>query len=134
MRRFAAGTAAGWALHRMNQTLDAGLPQGSLIEAVKEGEEPVTFGPSAVLAHYGQGWSLQTIPEEGTHGGGGLWNGGPSLLKILIALWFLIIQKKEHQRGRHQHLQRYPNVLFFFPLLLWPNSAQLGLKRVVNLA
>ncbi|CAA7394871.1 unnamed protein product [Spirodela intermedia] len=88
MRRFAAGTAAGWALHRMNETLDNGLPQGLRIEAVKEGEEPVSFGPSAVLAHYGRGWSLQTITEEGRHGEEALWNGGPTLLKILIVLWF----------------------------------------------
>ena len=33
----------------------------SHIEAVKEGEEPVSFGPNSLLVDYGPGWKLQTV-------------------------------------------------------------------------
>ncbi|XP_068651490.1 uncharacterized protein [Aristolochia californica] len=64
-RRFAAGTQAGFALHLINRRRDVGVPPAFLIEAAKEGEEPVSFGPTSVLVDYGEGWRLQTIPEEG---------------------------------------------------------------------
>ncbi|XP_039117304.1 uncharacterized protein LOC120253096 isoform X2 [Dioscorea cayenensis subsp. rotundata] len=35
--------------------------------AVKDGEEPVCFGPNAVLVNYGKGWRLQTVIDEGMH-------------------------------------------------------------------
>ncbi|KAI8562699.1 hypothetical protein RHMOL_Rhmol03G0054800 [Rhododendron molle] len=38
-----------------------GGPIASHIEAVKEGEEPVSFGPNSVLVNYGDGWKLQTV-------------------------------------------------------------------------
>ncbi|KAG6537604.1 uncharacterized protein LOC122035838 [Zingiber officinale] len=65
VRRFAAGTAAGYALLVINKKLDAGDCQALLIEAAKEGEEPVVFGPNAVLINYGKGWKLQTVTAEG---------------------------------------------------------------------
>uniref|UniRef100_A0A1D1Y5E6 DNA-directed RNA polymerase subunit beta n=1 Tax=Anthurium amnicola TaxID=1678845 RepID=A0A1D1Y5E6_9ARAE len=64
VRRFAAGTEAGYALYLVNRKLDLGLPQALYIEAVKEGEEPVNFGPNAALVNYGQGWRLQTFTED----------------------------------------------------------------------
>ncbi|WOK95960.1 hypothetical protein Cni_G04667 [Canna indica] len=64
-RRFAAGTAAGFAVHVINRKLDFGDASALHIEAVKEGEEPVTFGPNAILVNYGSGWKLQTVTYEG---------------------------------------------------------------------
>ncbi|GMI65033.1 hypothetical protein like AT5G37480 [Hibiscus trionum] len=61
--RFAAGTKAGFALSLMNRKLGIGAPVGLYIESVKEGEEPIIFGPSAVLVDYGDGWNLQTVSE-----------------------------------------------------------------------
>ncbi|XP_043698761.1 uncharacterized protein LOC122649609 [Telopea speciosissima] len=65
IRRFAAGTDAGFALSLINRKLGLGVPLASYIEAVKEGDEPVSFGPTSVLADYGEGWILQTVVEEG---------------------------------------------------------------------
>ncbi|XP_059645908.1 uncharacterized protein LOC132289188 [Cornus florida] len=64
-RRFAAGTEAGFALGLINRKLDSGIgsPPALHIEAVKEGEEPVSFGPNSVLVDYGDGWKLQTVTE-----------------------------------------------------------------------
>ncbi|CAL5435583.1 unnamed protein product [Camellia sinensis] len=59
-RRFAAGTEAGFAVSLINRKLDGG-PMALHIEAVKEGEEPVSFGPNSVLVEYGDGWKLQTV-------------------------------------------------------------------------
>ncbi|XP_068635889.1 uncharacterized protein [Aristolochia californica] len=64
-RRFATGTKAGFALHLINRTREVGVPPAFLIEAAKEGEEPINFGPTSVLVDYGEGWWLQTVPEEG---------------------------------------------------------------------
>ncbi|GLT87475.1 hypothetical protein SLE2022_055570 [Rubroshorea leprosula] len=61
--RFASGTKAGFAVSLINNKLGAGEPLASHIEAVKEGEEPVSFGPDAVLVNYGNGWKLQTVTE-----------------------------------------------------------------------
>lgn len=65
VRRFAAGTEAGYALLVINKKLDAGDCPALLIETAKEGEEPVVFGPNAVLINYGKGWKLQTVTAEG---------------------------------------------------------------------
>lgn len=63
-RRFAAGTEAGFAVDVINRKLDGGVvPLVSRIEAVKEGEEPISFGPNSVLVDYGQGWKLETVTE-----------------------------------------------------------------------
>ncbi|OMO67856.1 hypothetical protein CCACVL1_20257 [Corchorus capsularis] len=61
--RFAAGTKAGFAVSLMNMKLDIGSPLALHIGAVKEGEEPISFGPDAVLVNYGNGWKLQTVTE-----------------------------------------------------------------------
>uniref|UniRef100_A0A2P2K4K9 Uncharacterized protein LOC105132457 isoform X12 n=1 Tax=Rhizophora mucronata TaxID=61149 RepID=A0A2P2K4K9_RHIMU len=61
--RFAAGTKAEFAVSLINRKLEY---QGLLalhIEAVKDGEEPISFGPDAVLVDYGNGWRLQTVTE-----------------------------------------------------------------------
>lgn len=63
IRRFSAGTEAGFALNLINRKLDDGLPMAVYIESVKEGEEPVSFGPNSVLVCYGNGWKLQTVTE-----------------------------------------------------------------------
>eukprot|EP00262_Sarcandra_glabra_P017878 TRINITY_DN6254_c0_g1_i7.p1 TRINITY_DN6254_c0_g1~~TRINITY_DN6254_c0_g1_i7.p1 ORF type:complete len:171 (-),score=34.40 TRINITY_DN6254_c0_g1_i7:47-559(-) len=63
VRRFAAGTEAGFALYLINRKLGREAPPALHIEAVKEGEEPVSFGPNSVLVDYGEGWKLQTVPK-----------------------------------------------------------------------
>lgn len=65
LRRFAAGAEAGFALNLINRKLGAGTQPSLYIEAVKEGEEPVSFGPNSVLVNYGEGWKLQTVLAEG---------------------------------------------------------------------
>ena len=57
------GTEAGFALNLINRKLDDGSPQALYIEAVKEEEEPINFGPKSVLISYGHGWKLQTVIE-----------------------------------------------------------------------
>lgn len=64
IRRFAAGTEAGFALYLINRKLDVGMLPALHIEAVKEGEEPISFGPNSVLVNYGEGWKLQTVPAD----------------------------------------------------------------------
>lgn len=78
MRRFAAGTNAGFALSLINQKLDVGNPLALHIEAVKEGEEPVSFGPCSILVDYGNGWKLQTFTEGISEGKGS----GPTKMGI----------------------------------------------------
>ncbi|KAI4984861.1 hypothetical protein ZWY2020_017491 [Hordeum vulgare] len=67
VRRFAAGTTARYALHAVNRKLAPGSPAALHVEAAKEGEEPVCFGPTAPLADYGRGWRLQTVTEQDAH-------------------------------------------------------------------
>lgn len=64
VRRFAPGTKAGFAMSLINNKLDVGTPLALYIEAVKSGEEPVSFGPSSVLLSYGNGWKLQTVLDS----------------------------------------------------------------------
>ncbi|KAL5217979.1 hypothetical protein ABZP36_018663 [Zizania latifolia] len=68
VRRFAAGTTAHYALHAVNRKLAPGAPAALHVEAVKDGEEPVSFGPNAPLADYGDGWKLQTLTEQDAPG------------------------------------------------------------------
>ncbi|KAF0915148.1 hypothetical protein E2562_034066 [Oryza meyeriana var. granulata] len=68
VRRFAFGTTARYALHAVNRKLAPGDPAALHVEAVKDGEEPVSFGPAAPLADYGDGWKLQTITEQDAPG------------------------------------------------------------------
>ncbi|RXH76162.1 hypothetical protein DVH24_019050 [Malus domestica] len=62
-RRFAMGAEAGFAVSLINKKLGAGDPLALHIEAVKEGEEPISFGPSSALVDYGSGWRLQTVTQ-----------------------------------------------------------------------
>jgi hypothetical protein len=62
-RRFAVGTDAGFALSLINRRLESGKPLALHIEALKEGEEPIAFGPNSALVDYGHGWNLQTVIE-----------------------------------------------------------------------
>ncbi|XP_066398521.1 uncharacterized protein [Miscanthus floridulus] len=68
VRRFAAGTMARYALHAINRKLEPGAPPALHVEAVRDGEEPVNFGPSAALADYGRGSRLQTITAQDAPG------------------------------------------------------------------
>ncbi|KAJ8763203.1 hypothetical protein K2173_025588 [Erythroxylum novogranatense] len=61
--RFAVGSKAGFAVSLINRKLEDGAPVALYIEAVKDGEEPISFGPDAVLVNYGEGWKLQTVTE-----------------------------------------------------------------------
>ncbi|XVE90223.1 hypothetical protein DITRI_Ditri20bG0061800 [Diplodiscus trichospermus] len=70
--RFAAGTKAGFAVSLINRKLGIGAPLALHIEAVKEGEEPISFGPDAVIVSYGNGWKLQTVTEANFPGIGNL--------------------------------------------------------------
>lgn len=63
IRRFAEGTDAGFAVSLINRKLDNGAPKSLLIEAIKEGEEPISFGPNSLLVNYGDGWKLHTVTE-----------------------------------------------------------------------
>ncbi|KAJ7570397.1 hypothetical protein O6H91_01G118200 [Diphasiastrum complanatum] len=62
--RFAAGTKAGFAVSRIKRKLPELSRDILCIEAVKEGEEPVEFGPDAELVHYGENWKLQILQEQ----------------------------------------------------------------------
>ncbi|MED6145320.1 hypothetical protein PIB30_024073 [Stylosanthes scabra] len=65
-RRFAANTDAGSAVELINMRLkkeEVGLPAALHIEAVKDGEEPIVFGPNSTLVSYGDGWNLQTVTQ-----------------------------------------------------------------------
>ena len=68
VRRFAAGTTARYALHAINRKLEPVAPPALHVEAVRDGEEPVSFGPSAALADYGRGWRLQTVTAQDAPG------------------------------------------------------------------
>ncbi|GAV88380.1 hypothetical protein CFOL_v3_31803 [Cephalotus follicularis] len=76
MKRFAEGTKAGFAVSLINRKLDIRTPVALHIEAVKEGEEPISFGPDAALVNFGNGWMLQTVTEADDAGfreGQGVW-------------------------------------------------------------
>ncbi|XP_047947008.1 uncharacterized protein LOC125193281 isoform X1 [Salvia hispanica] len=76
IRRFAAGTDAGFAVNLINRKLlsDGGGGANRLlvthIDAVKEGEEePVSFGPTSLLVNYGSDWKLQTVVDSNGYKG-----------------------------------------------------------------
>ncbi|KAG9157145.1 hypothetical protein Leryth_019095 [Lithospermum erythrorhizon] len=69
--RFAPGTKAGFALTFMNNKLiqiqtktRTHLPFSSHIESVKDGEEPIVFGPTATLVDFGHGWKLMSVSDK----------------------------------------------------------------------
>ncbi|GMY20135.1 Maltase-glucoamylase, intestinal [Fagus crenata] len=66
-RRFAVGTDAAFALSIINRKLDPSTPLALHIEAFKEGEEPIAFGPNSPLVNYGHGWHLHTLTELDFH-------------------------------------------------------------------
>ncbi|XP_066373942.1 uncharacterized protein [Miscanthus floridulus] len=66
--RFAVGTTARYALHAINRKLEPRAPPALHVEAVRDGKEPVSFSPSAALADYGRGWSLQTVTAQDATG------------------------------------------------------------------
>lgn len=97
-RRFAAGTEAGFAVSLINRKLEIGTPPALHIEAAKEGEEPISFGPNSVLTDYGNGWRLQTVTEfEGLRKGDKLQPTPmqfPTLkVKISICTSILVLEK-----------------------------------------
>lgn len=59
MRRFAAGTKAGFAANLISQNNPSS--REVRIEAVKKGEEAVVFGPNALLVNYGPSWKLEAV-------------------------------------------------------------------------
>ncbi|XP_027358594.1 uncharacterized protein LOC113867450 isoform X2 [Abrus precatorius] len=61
IRRFAVGTDAGFAVALINRKLKGAVAVASHIEAVKDGEEPIAFGPTSLLSNFGAGWNLQTV-------------------------------------------------------------------------
>ncbi|XP_061363870.1 uncharacterized protein LOC133307385 [Gastrolobium bilobum] len=58
-RRFATGTDAGFAVAVINRK--GAVPVASHIEAMKDGEEPIAFGPNSILSNFGEGWKLHTV-------------------------------------------------------------------------
>ncbi|TKY46333.1 hypothetical protein E2542_SST28371 [Spatholobus suberectus] len=60
-RRFAAGTDAAFAVALINRMLKGTVAVASHIEAVKDGEEPIAFGPTSLISNFGEGWKLQTV-------------------------------------------------------------------------
>ncbi|RDY11857.1 hypothetical protein CR513_03436, partial [Mucuna pruriens] len=60
-RRFAVGTDAGFAVALINRKLKGGVAVASHIEAVKDGEEPIAFGPTSLLSNFGEDWKLETV-------------------------------------------------------------------------
>ncbi|XP_027930486.1 uncharacterized protein LOC114186711 isoform X1 [Vigna unguiculata] len=60
-RRFAMGTDAGFAVALINRKLKGTVVPASHIEAAKDGEEPIAFGPTSFLSDFGDGWKLQTV-------------------------------------------------------------------------
>lgn len=62
-RRFAAGTDAGFAVSLINRKLKGTVPFALHIEAVKDGEEPIAFGPNSILVNFGEGWMLHTVTQ-----------------------------------------------------------------------
>ncbi|KAL8132230.1 hypothetical protein AgCh_007927 [Apium graveolens] len=74
IRRFAPGTDAAFAVDLINKKLlldnpphNSNPPLASHIEAVKPGEEPISFGPAATLVNYGPPWILQTVVDTHSH-------------------------------------------------------------------
>ncbi|XP_015089306.1 uncharacterized protein LOC107032236 [Solanum pennellii] len=64
--RFAAGTEAKFALKFINSSSVDSIPAdqpATYVEAVKDGEVPVIFGPNSILVSYGKGWKLQPVTE-----------------------------------------------------------------------
>ncbi|KAL3683934.1 hypothetical protein R1sor_001956 [Riccia sorocarpa] len=61
VRRFARGTKACFAIERINNRIEDSNVRVDTIEAVKEGEESVEFGPDSELVSYGKDWKLHAV-------------------------------------------------------------------------
>jgi hypothetical protein len=61
-RRFAVGTRARFAVERFNKKLVDAVRPVVCVEAFKEGEDPVEFGPDAPLMAMCT-WSLRVVQE-----------------------------------------------------------------------
>ncbi|KAL2629397.1 hypothetical protein R1flu_014083 [Riccia fluitans] len=64
VRRFAAGTKAGFAVERINCKIGDSKMKVVMIEAIKAGEQTVEFGPDAELVSYGKGWRLRAVSDQ----------------------------------------------------------------------
>jgi hypothetical protein len=55
-------------LHAINCKFEPRAPPALHVEAVRDGEEPISFGPSAALADYRSCWRLQTVTAQDAPG------------------------------------------------------------------
>lgn len=62
-KRFAKGTRAGFAVERFNKLLPNDQMPVVCIQAFKEGEEAIEFGPDVELILYDKAWILQSVSE-----------------------------------------------------------------------
>ncbi|KAL1225036.1 hypothetical protein V5N11_002815 [Cardamine amara subsp. amara] len=62
--RFTTGTKADFAVSVINRKLGSLNSRVIYIEAVKDGEEPISFGDNACLVDYGHGWKLKTVTDD----------------------------------------------------------------------
>lgn len=62
-KRFAKGTRAGFAVERFNKLIPNDSKPVVCIQAFKEGEEPIEYGPDVELILYDQAWTLQSVSE-----------------------------------------------------------------------
>lgn len=62
-KRFARGTRAGFAVERFNKLIPNDSKPVVCIQAYKEGEEPIEYGPDVELILYDQTWTLQSVSE-----------------------------------------------------------------------
>jgi hypothetical protein len=62
-KRFANVTRAGFAVERFNKLNPNDSKPVVCIQAFKEGEEPIEFGPDVELMLYDKEWVLQSVSE-----------------------------------------------------------------------
>lgn len=62
-KRFAVGTRAGFAVERFNKLIPNDSKPVVCIQAYKEGEEPIEYGPDVELYLYDNSWTLQCVSE-----------------------------------------------------------------------
>ncbi|CAN8232805.1 unnamed protein product [Cochlearia groenlandica] len=62
--RFTSGTKAEFAVSVINRKLGSLKSKVVYIEAVKKGEEPISFGDDAFLVSYGVAWKLKTVVDS----------------------------------------------------------------------
>lgn len=64
IHRFAVRTTAGAAVSIIDRKIKRGHARPLHIEAIKQGEIPIAFGPDALLVDYGPDWKLHTFTER----------------------------------------------------------------------